>query len=103
MPRKRKKRKRKKPENESYEIEVQDWEVYFHFGINMSRNRFDDGDFSENSSLSLTGKIVSPILKNASKAEINIWESQELDDHCMDVPAENPPFSIPVTLSTDAL
>ena len=81
MSQKRKKRKRKKPENESYEIEVQDWEVYFHFGVNISRNRFDEGDYSEDSSLSLNGKILSPILKNVAKAEINIWESQELDDN----------------------
>ena len=94
MAPKRIKRKRKKPENESYEIEVQDGEVYFHFGVNISRNRFDDGDYSEDSSLSLNGKIESPILKNVSKAEINIWESQELDDHWRDAPEENPPFSI---------
>ena len=74
MPPKRKKRKSKKPENESYEIEVQDWKVYFHFGVNISRNRFDDGDYSEDSSLTLTGKILSPVLKNVSKAEVNIWK-----------------------------
>jgi hypothetical protein len=42
MPQKRKKKKSKKPENETYEIGVEDWEVYYHFGINMSPNRFDD-------------------------------------------------------------
>jgi len=94
MPPKRKKRKRKKPENESYEIEVQDWKVYFHFGVNISRNRFDDGDYSEDSSLTLTGKILSPVLKNVSKAKVNIWESQELDDHWKDAPTENHPYSI---------
>jgi hypothetical protein len=88
------KRKRKKPENKSYEIEVQDWKVYFHFGVNITRNRFDDGDYSEDSSLTLTGKILSPALKNVSKAEVNIWESQELDDHWKDAPTENQSYSI---------
>ena len=94
MPPKRKRRKRKKPENESYDIETQDWEVYFHFAVNITRNRFDDGDYSEDSSLSLKGKILTPIIKNVSKTEINIWEIQELEDHWRDAPAENPPFSI---------
>jgi hypothetical protein len=90
----KKRKTRRAPENETYEIEVQDWEFYNHFGINIFPNDYVQGDFSEDSSLSLMGKIVSPILKNATKATINIWEKPELDDHWKETPSDKPPSSI---------
>jgi hypothetical protein len=76
-----KKRKRKKPENERYEFEVEDWEMDYHFELNVGPKDFIPGVFWENSKCTLIGKIVSPILKNANKARVEIVDKPELDDN----------------------
>ena len=90
----KKRKKRKPPENENYEIDVDKWEVYNLFGINTSRNLFGEGPYWEDASLTLTGKILSPILKNATKAKINIWENPEFDDHWKETSKEKVPLGI---------
>ena len=90
-------KKRKKTgitETERYEIEIEDWEVYSHFGINMGRKKFFPGDYREHSKLSIHGNILSPLLKIASKAKIEIIDSPEFDDHWKEAEAEKPPFAI---------
>ena len=75
------KTKRKKPETEYYEIEVDDWEVDYHFSINTLPRDLNDGVYSEYATLILTGKILSPIIEQASKARIRISTDPEMDDH----------------------
>lgn len=75
-----KKRKKKKvQENQRYEIEVMDWEVYHHFGI-APKNLFK-GSYWEISNLILSGKIISPELKIAEKAKIDLSSEPEMEDH----------------------
>ena len=78
---KKRKTKKKKPEKEYYEIEVEDWEVYYNFGLNTAPKDLIEGVFSEYSKLILTGKILSPIVKQASKARIEIAGDPQMDDH----------------------
>ena len=92
MPRKRKKRKSKELEKEVYEVELDAWEVDYHFGINTIKNIIL-GDYWEHSSLILSGKIISPALKSATKAEIHIMARPELDDHWKEQAKENPPLA----------
>lgn len=94
MPKKSTKRKKKIRENERYEIEIEDWEVYYHFGVNIGRNEFIPGNFWEISSITLLGKIVSPILKAAPKAKIEISEKPDLDDHWKQKATENLPSGV---------
>lgn len=78
---KRRKTEKKEPEKERYEIEVEDWEVDYHFGLNTAPRDLIDGVYWEYSSLILTGKILSPILKKASKTRVQISDDPQLDDH----------------------
>ena len=78
---KRRKTKKKEIEKEKYDIEVEDWEVYYHFGLNTAPRDLIDGVYWEYSSLTLTGKILSPILKTASKTRVQIRDDPQLDDH----------------------
>ena len=94
MSKKQTKRKMKKRENERYEIEIEDWEVYYHFGINIGRNDISPENFWEISSITLLGKIVSPTLKNASKAKLEISAKPDLDDHWKETPTENLPSGV---------
>lgn len=66
---------------ESYEIEVEDWEADYHFRINTLPKDFIDGLYWEYSKLILLGRIISPDLKIASKARIEITDDPRLDDH----------------------
>ena len=75
------KTKKEKPEKECYEIEVEDWEVYYHFGLNTAPKDLIEGVYWEHSKLTLTGKILSPPVKKASKARIEIAVDPQLDDH----------------------
>jgi len=43
--------------------------------------------------LNLFGKLVAPKIKNVYKAEINVWEQPELDEHWKNGPQEKPPSS----------
>ena len=78
---KKRKTKRKKPETGYYEIEVEDWEVDYHFGLNTASKDLADSIYWEHSTLILTGKILSPIIEQASKARIRISSAPEMDDH----------------------
>ena len=77
----KRKTKKKEPEKEYYEIEVEDWEVYYNFGINTVLKDLIEGVFSEYSKLILTGRILSPLIKQASKARIELVGDPEMDDH----------------------
>jgi hypothetical protein len=75
----KKRRRKKPPENLYYEIEVMDWEVYYHFGLapkNLGR-----GLYWETSSLTLIGNILSPELKNATKAKVDLSADPQMADH----------------------
>lgn len=82
--------KRKPKENiviqELYEIEVDDWEVNYHFGINILPKDIIDGVYWEDSKLILMGHIISPTLKIVSKARIEIAGDPMLDDHWQSKP-----------------
>jgi hypothetical protein len=78
---KKRKTKKKEPEKEYYEIEVEDWEANYHFGLNPASRHSTEGVYWEYSTLVLTGKILSPLLKTASKARIEIAGDPQLDDH----------------------
>lgn len=78
---KKRKTKKKEIEKESYEIEVEDWEIYYHFGLNTVHKDLIDGVYCEYSRLNLTGEILSPIIKQANKARIEIADDPQLDDH----------------------
>jgi hypothetical protein len=93
MPKKQKKRKRKEPEHLTYEIEVEDWEVEYHFGINKVNRNIISGDYWEHSGLILSGKILSPTLKNAVQTKIHIAEKPDLNDHWKVEAAEHPPLA----------
>ena len=76
-------RKRKTKKNieviEFYEIEVEDWEAYYHFGM-APKNIIEDV-YWEISNLILIGRLISPSLKTASKARIEIGGNPQTDDH----------------------
>ena len=78
---KKRKTKRKKAEKEYYEIEVADWEVYYNFGLNTAPKDLIEGVYWEHSKLILTGKILSPVVKKASKARIELASDPQMDDH----------------------
>jgi hypothetical protein len=69
------------PIKEFYEIEVEDWEMYFHFGINTTPKDWVSGAYWEFSHLILTGKIISPVLEKANKARIQLDDDPRMDDH----------------------
>ncbi len=75
----KKKKKSKVQETQRYEIEVVDWEVYHHFGI--APKSLGEGTYWEILKLTLLGKIISPVLKIAEKAKIDISSSPEMEDH----------------------
>ena len=83
---KKREKKGKKLENERYEIEVEDWEVDYHFGLNTAPKDLIEGVYWEWSKLILTGKILSPIVKTASKTRIELADEPELDDHWKPTP-----------------
>ena len=78
--------KKKKPQNESYAIEVEDWEVDYRFGLNTAPKDLIPGVYWEWSKLILTGKILSPIVKTASKTRIELADEPVLDDHWKPTP-----------------
>jgi hypothetical protein len=77
------KRKTKKntPITQSYEIEIEDWEANYYFGMNIAPKDLIEGVYWEHSKLILIGKILSPVLINASRARIEIKDDPRLDDH----------------------
>ena len=94
MAKKKIKKKRKAPETVRYEFEVEDWEIYYNFGIrNTSKDSFEE-DFWDISSLTLKSRLVSPVIKNAGKANIEIRGRPELDDHWKKPASEHPPVTI---------
>jgi hypothetical protein len=88
-----KRKKRKEPEKEFYEFEIEDWVTDFCFGANLSDKINFPGDYFEHSTLSLSGKIISPEIKNATKVRVRIFESPELENH-WDNNQESSPESI---------
>lgn len=86
MAKKRKKRKKKEPEKLRYDIKVEDCEIDYHFGINTMPQDLIRGVYWENSKVTLTGKILSPILEKASKTKIDIVADPQLDDHWKEKP-----------------
>ena len=64
------KRKMKPPPPEVYWFEIDDWEMYY------SLVAPDD----EHSCMSLTGKIIEPEVKNATKARIELVRDARMDD-----------------------
>ncbi len=77
MPRKK---KTKKVEDESYQIEVKDWEIDYSFGLDESKI-FGDGPFWEYARLIMTGQLLSPALKQTSKARVCLLANPKMDDH----------------------
>lgn len=69
------------PIPETYEIQVEDWEVYYHFGINTAPKDLVDGAYWEFTNLVLLGSILSPTLKSATKARIEFRDDPQMDDH----------------------
>lgn len=55
--------------------------MYYNFGLNMAPKDLIEGVYSEYSKLILTGKILSPHLKNANKARIEIAGDPQMDDY----------------------
>jgi hypothetical protein len=80
MPRKRMRKRTKQSENESYEFEVEGWKVDYSFGVNIGRHIYP-GDYREHSSVIINAKLLSPILKSSTEANIHLIESSEVDDH----------------------
>ena len=78
---KKRKKKKKEPEKEIYEIQVEDWEVGYHFGINTLSKDFIEGVYWEHSKLTLTGKIISPVLEKANKTRVELAADPKMDDH----------------------
>ena len=72
-------RKKKAVEKEIYQIEIKDWEVYYHFGVEP--RDITHGTYWEISKLTLKGKLLSPKLKNASIANVDISADPEQEDH----------------------
>ena len=70
---------------ESYEIEVEDWDVYYHFGMNIAPKDLIEGVYWETSKLMLTGKLISPVSR-ASKARIEMAGEHRMDDHWQQKP-----------------
>jgi hypothetical protein len=91
MAKKSKKRKIAKPVPELYEIEVDDWEMNYHFGINEGERYIFSGDYREESYVIFFGRIISPILKRATKAHFHVSGDPNLDDHYKeDAPDKSP-------------
>lgn len=87
-----KRRRKTKPVNESYLIAIDDFEVDYHFGINSVGGGIVEGDFWEGSTLNLIGRILSPPLKNATKAVIAVCATPELNGHWKEPPRETIQF-----------
>jgi hypothetical protein len=63
-------------------MEVEDWEVYYHFGIAPKiLNDIIRGAYWETSRLTLYGNILSPTLKNAMEARVDLVAEPEKEDH----------------------
>ena len=75
------KKKKKEPENETYEIEVNDWEAAYRFELNTLPKDLINGVFWERSRLILTGKILSPVVKKASRARVEMVNEPRMDDY----------------------
>jgi hypothetical protein len=89
------KRRQVNDENEFYVVEIDDWEASYSFHINRDPKRLvNPGDYLEDSTITLIGKIIMPVLKDTSRAEILITESPELDDHWKDQERGNSGSSI---------
>jgi hypothetical protein len=73
--------KKKAPQTTYYEIEVDDWEVDYHWGLNTAPKDLIDGAYWEYSNLILPGKILSPVVKGASKVRIELEAEPKMDDH----------------------
>lgn len=59
--RKRRRRvRRKRDEPVFYELHVSDWDYYYGFHVSDPKSRFDLGPYSEISTLTFKGAIVSP-------------------------------------------
>jgi len=69
------------PITESYEIEVEDWEVNYHFGMNIAPKDLIEGVYWENATLILIGKLIVPALEKVGKTRIEISSDPRLDDH----------------------
>jgi hypothetical protein len=94
MPQKKTKKKKPERETEHYEFEVQDWQVYYNFGVVRGSRNIIEEDFWDIANLILLGRIISPEIKNADSARIEIRERPELDDHWKNPPHEKPPLAI---------
>ena len=81
---KKTKAKKKSVSMESYQVEVNDWEIYYHFGI--APKGVIEGVYWEGAHLILLGRLISPTLKTASKARIEINPDPQLDDHWQSKP-----------------
>jgi len=82
-------------DNEFYVVEIDDWETSCSFHINRDPRRLvNPGDYVEHSTITLLGKIIMPVLKDTSRAEILIMESLGLDDHWKDQERRNSSYSI---------
>lgn len=69
-----------------YEIHIEDWEFYFHFGVNPPARSYVKDAYWEYSRLTLFGSILSPPLKTANKARIDIADDLQMDDHWQSEP-----------------
>jgi hypothetical protein len=81
MVQKGKKHKSKKVENDRYEFQIEGWKPYLMFKLTSSMNDNFNSDYWELSTLTMSAKILSPILKSNNMANIEIVEKPDLDDH----------------------
>lgn len=77
----KRKRTQSEPEWEQYEIEVEDWDADCFFHLREPRKQSVEGVYWEYSKLTLKGKLLSPVVKQATKASIEITADPQLDDH----------------------
>lgn len=91
-PTKRRKRRpcRKRDEPEHYLIRVKEWDCYYSFRVSDPKSRFDDGPYSELTTLTFSGELLEPDNSKYSKALLTLSAHADM----MDVRGLEPPKSI---------
>lgn len=89
------KRRQVNEENEFYVVEIDDWVASCSFHINRDPKRLvNPGVYVEDSTITLLGKVIMPVLKDTSRAEILLTESPELDVYWKDQERRSSIYSI---------
>lgn len=96
MVRRKRAKKRRRPESVFYEVLVDEWRVSFGFSVNQGKRDIFLDDFIESSYLYLSGRLLQPVLKNVTVAEVRVICEYRLDDYWKEPARDEPPNAVGV-------